>query len=519
MKYGSVSEVSAGGGRLAELAGEGPPAGGRVAALVGLVEAAVEDLVAELAGAGVYGVARAEGAGLQEAVAAVGRVEARLGAASAALVTAGEHAGLPGRVGAATTGQWLARSWRVSGRSGARRAGLAQALADHPEVWTALAAGEISVEHAEGVVDGLARQAEAAAAAERAARAADAKAAAEREAADRAAAEAARNRAERRAMEALARRRAAEAARKAEQARRAREAQAAKDAAARKADLLGQAAAGDSPDQVRRTGRRAAASEEALCDREATARRHRSVEAWIDHEAGLGRGRWAVPLEHHDALMAALEALNTPDPKDIPEELRRTPAQRRADAFTDLIGRVCRAGDLPVNGGVLPQLSVQIPAGALMDAPELGGHGLPGITGFGAELSAAAVKRIGCDSIYSRVVTAGTSQVLDVGRATRQWSTAQRRAIVLRDGCCRFPGCTRPAGWTQIHHIAWWRHGGRTDLTNGVLLCAFHHGVVHHDGWTLTLGAHTGIVTVTKGDITLTSKPAIRPCPPDRQPA
>lgn len=73
-----------------------------------------------------------------------------------------------------------------------------------------------------------------------------------------------------------------------------------------------------------------------------------------------------------------------------------------------------------------------------------------------------------------------------MGRETRVWSVAQRRAVELRDGGRRFPvaegqNCGRPMGWTDIHHVTWWRHGGPTATDNGVLLCGHHHRLVHHD--------------------------------------
>ncbi len=79
--------------------------------------------------------------------------------------------------------------------------------------------------------------------------------------------------------------------------------------------------------------------------------------------------------------------------------------------------------------------------------------------------------------------------MLDVGRAQRPFTPAQRRALTHRDGGCAWPGCDRPPGWTQAHHILSWLDGGPTDLDNGVLLCLFHHQRAHQSEWTITLGA------------------------------
>ncbi|MGH3728619.1 MAG: HNH endonuclease signature motif containing protein [Micromonosporaceae bacterium] len=72
---------------------------------------------------------------------------------------------------------------------------------------------------------------------------------------------------------------------------------------------------------------------------------------------------------------------------------------------------------------------------------------------------------------------------LDVGRTIRLFTRAQRRALILRDRGCAFPGCDRPAHWCEAHHIRHWVDGGATDLHNGVLLCGYHHRVIHKGKW------------------------------------
>ena len=66
-----------------------------------------------------------------------------------------------------------------------------------------------------------------------------------------------------------------------------------------------------------------------------------------------------------------------------------------------------------------------------------------------------------------------------------------RRAITQRDRGCRFPGCDRKASWCEAHHVEPWQHGGPTNINNLVLLCAFHHHVVHRQGWTNTFNGTT----------------------------
>jgi hypothetical protein len=73
--------------------------------------------------------------------------------------------------------------------------------------------------------------------------------------------------------------------------------------------------------------------------------------------------------------------------------------------------------------------------------------------------------------------------VIDVGRATRVVSAPMRRALRVRDKGCRWPGCDRQVSWTSPHHIVAWSKDGPSKLPNLVLLCFFHHRLVHEGGW------------------------------------
>ena len=89
------------------------------------------------------------------------------------------------------------------------------------------------------------------------------------------------------------------------------------------------------------------------------------------------------------------------------------------------------------------------------------------------------VRRVACDASVSRVLTLGASEPLDVGRRTAVVPAPMRRAVVVRDVHCRFPGCDRPPPWCDAHHIRHWAHGGATALWNLVLMCRRHHRLVH----------------------------------------
>ena len=86
-------------------------------------------------------------------------------------------------------------------------------------------------------------------------------------------------------------------------------------------------------------------------------------------------------------------------------------------------------------------------------------------------------------------VLGGPSEVLDLGRATRDWNLAQRRAVALRDRGC-VPGLNQPPAACQVHHCWYWTNGGPTDLDNAAMLCGFHHRMVHRQGWAIVLAAN-----------------------------
>jgi hypothetical protein len=63
------------------------------------------------------------------------------------------------------------------------------------------------------------------------------------------------------------------------------------------------------------------------------------------------------------------------------------------------------------------------------------------------------------------------SQPLDIGIPTEVIPPHLRRAVILRDRHCAFPGCHRPPAGCHVHHIVPRSEGGVTRLDNCVLLC------------------------------------------------
>ena len=70
---------------------------------------------------------------------------------------------------------------------------------------------------------------------------------------------------------------------------------------------------------------------------------------------------------------------------------------------------------------------------------------------------------------------------LSIGRKTRVIPPSMRRALVARDRCCQYPGCSHDR-YVEGHHIVHWAHGGATRLDNLVLLCSRHHLQLHEFG-------------------------------------
>ncbi|HJQ90525.1 MAG TPA: HNH endonuclease signature motif containing protein [Acidimicrobiia bacterium] len=72
--------------------------------------------------------------------------------------------------------------------------------------------------------------------------------------------------------------------------------------------------------------------------------------------------------------------------------------------------------------------------------------------------------------------------MLGIGRRSRLVPAWLRRQLWHRDGGCQFPGCgTR--NFVHAHHKTHWADGGPTDLENLILLCGYHHRVLHEHGW------------------------------------
>jgi hypothetical protein len=92
-----------------------------------------------------------------------------------------------------------------------------------------------------------------------------------------------------------------------------------------------------------------------------------------------------------------------------------------------------------------------------------------------------------CDAGSLPIHTDRAGNILDLGRESRLFSSRQRSVLRVRDGGCVWLECDRAAWTTEAHHInSWHAEKGRTDVADGVLLCRFHHLLLHNNGWKIS---------------------------------
>ncbi len=174
-------------------------------------------------------------------------------------------------------------------------------------------------------------------------------------------------------------------------------------------------------------------------------------------------------------------ALDAEMKQDLQADDPRTTPQRRFDALANICRRHLDHGDTGTSHGARPHVSYVVDADAAPGASADLAALVRGDLRDGG-LSATMLELLLCDCTISRVITAGRSEILDVGRATPTVTPAQWKALVVRDRHCQHPGCNRPPGQCEAHHLRPWARGGPTDLANLRLYCFGHHREQHtHD--------------------------------------
>lgn len=152
-------------------------------------------------------------------------------------------------------------------------------------------------------------------------------------------------------------------------------------------------------------------------------------------------------------------------------------SQRRARA----LGVVCeRAAGAPGNPARrLPLLVLHADVPSLAGSADADAVRLAVEDQWAAAVDPDVARQWACDAHISRLVLDARGAVLDAGTEVRTANRALRRALAGRDGGCVVPGCGRPPGWCDAHHVVHWVDGGPTAIGNLVLLCRWHHRSVH----------------------------------------
>ncbi len=225
-------------------------------------------------------------------------------------------------------------------------------------------------------------------------------------------------------------------------------------------------------------------------DRDGDARLQRQrravrLNSWIDRDSGMGR--WSATwdpetmLRLENRLDAQVQAMfHDTQPDDCPTDLLEKQSYLRALALLALLDgggvRLGRPEIIVVEDHTHPQPDGRptIDWGLPVDLPE---HVLD-------DLHHTAI-------VHTVVVRNGViidaPGDINLGRSTRIANRAQRRALAAVYPSCAIPGCRVRYSRTKLHHVTWWRHGGRTDLDNLLPVCEQHHHNIHNNNWQLTL--------------------------------
>lgn len=219
-----------------------------------------------------------------------------------------------------------------------------------------------------------------------------------------------------------------------------------------------------------------------------------------DNDDGTTSGHFTVPTFAGTILRKAVQQITAP---------RRAAARAALEDGRSWTKTEDYAGDWSHQYGLaLVELLEHLPTDRLhskvaatvvvtMDAEQLraevadAGMTVPGLrvagTDVGLDISAGRARQLACSAQIIPAVLGGASVPLDLGRASRLFSDAQRTLLAIRYKSCAAHGCDRPYAWSELHHQHPWEHGGRTDLNQAIPLCWFHHRKVHDIGYLNTI--------------------------------
>ncbi len=250
-------------------------------------------------------------------------------------------------------------------------------------------------------------------------------------------------------------------------------------------------------------------------ERFARQRRATRLRSWVDHADGMWclSGRFdpktgseiAHALDH---AVTALFAERTPD--TAPADRLERQQHLNALALARLVDGGAPSGlKRPALGDpivVVDATTAQPTTGA--------GRGDPIFDwGLGIELPPSVLRDV-FDTTEPDVIIVANGVVLyapgrlDLGRTRRLANRAQRRALRGLYATCAIPGCAVHYDRCKLHHIIWWRNGGRTDLDNLIPICTHHHTRLHDHGWDVQLGPNRELtITLPDGNVLASGPP------------
>jgi len=193
-------------------------------------------------------------------------------------------------------------------------------------------------------------------------------------------------------------------------------------------------------------------------------RNRRSLRKWRD-DNGFLCGRFEIPMEHGGAIVESFFDQVTEKMRPATGEAWEPLDRRQADVLIGLCQMEAGARD---TGEATVAARVDVHVDIDLDGEAtLCGVALPDEWVEAARANAR---------VHLRVVD-DDGNVIAEDRARTFVSQKRRRAIVRRDGRCRWPGCNRRLR-LQVHHLHPSSWGGADDTANLASVCAYHHGLL-----------------------------------------
>ncbi|WP_104177762.1 HNH endonuclease signature motif containing protein [Cryobacterium sp. Y50] len=156
----------------------------------------------------------------------------------------------------------------------------------------------------------------------------------------------------------------------------------------------------------------------------------------------------------------------------------RTLSQLRTDVAIDLLE--CGVTSTGLGAGLTANVNVTVPVLTLMGTSDEPAE----LEGYGPIDPETARRLAGTATSFLRILThPHTGIVLDVSTEPFRVPIALKKYLRLRDGTCRFPGCNRSAGHSDLDHTVDKQFGGPTTATNLHFLSPAHHNLKHFSDW------------------------------------